>query len=96
MSKSGVKYGKVEDPNRFFVCQTFDEKTMSGRSYIVRYEMFHLRDMLQANSKAEKAVNNGHAVGAIAYSIIVDEEAGEYGELEDVTEFGSTPSADDF
>ncbi|NRA88816.1 MAG: hypothetical protein HRU28_15835 [Rhizobiales bacterium] len=96
MSKRGAQYGKVDGPKQFFVCQTFDEKTMSGVTYIVKLDIFHLRDMRQAIRKAEKEVENCRAVGAMAYSITVDEGAGEYSELEDVTKFGSTPSSDDF
>ena len=67
MSKRGAQYGKVDGPKQFFVCQTFDEKTMSGVTYIVKLDIFHLRDMRQAIRKAEKEVENFREVGAMEY-----------------------------
>lgn len=77
---------------QFYVCQVFTVKTVSGRSSIQLLEAFHLSDINSAIRKAERMSEAEHICGAIAYSIIVDEEAGEYGDMEDIHEFGAVPN----
>lgn len=77
---------------QFFVCQVFTVKTINGRSAIALLEAFHLSSIDEAVRKAERMNEAQHIVGSIAYSICVDEEAGEYSEMQDIHQFGSTPS----
>ncbi|NRA89208.1 MAG: hypothetical protein HRU28_17890 [Rhizobiales bacterium] len=86
----------VGGAKEFFVCQTFIVKTAKGgRSSLVELEAFHLSNLEAAIRKADRMVENSQAVGAIAYSIIVDEDAGEYGDMQGLETFGSTPMLDD-
>ena len=77
---------------QFFVCQVFIVKTINGRSSIALLEAFHLSNIDDAIRKAERMNEAQHIVGSIAFSIIVDEDAGEYSEMQDIHQFGSVPS----
>lgn len=77
---------------QFFVCQVFIVKTVNGRSSIGLLEAFHLSNINDAIRKAERMNEAQHIVGSIAFSIIVDEDAGEYSEMLDIHQFGSVPS----
>lgn len=79
---------------QFFVCQVFEVRTRGGMSSIQLLEAFHLRNMHDAVCKAERMNDAKHIVGTIAYSIFVDEEAGEYSEMQDIQRFGSVPDPD--
>lgn len=76
---------------QFFVCQVFTVKTINGHSTIALLEAFHLSNIAEAVRKAERMNEAQHIVGSIAYSIFVDEEAGEYSEMQDIHQFGSVP-----
>ena len=80
------------DDKQFFVCQVFTVRTINGRSSIALLEAFHLSNIGEAIRKAERMNEAQHIVGSIAYSIFVDEDAGEYGEMQDIHQFGSVPS----
>ncbi|PCI85936.1 MAG: hypothetical protein COB24_11345 [Hyphomicrobiales bacterium] len=77
---------------QFFVCQVFIVKTINGRSTIALLEAFHLSNIEEAIRKAERMNEAQHIVGSIAFSIFVDEEAGEYSEMQNINQFGSVPS----
>ncbi len=77
---------------QFHVCQTFIVKDFGSYTNLVELEQFHLSKLAEAVRKAERMVELGQVKGAIAYSIVVDEEAGEYGEMQDVEEFGCVPA----
>lgn len=81
--ESGIK--------QFFVCQVFIVRTTDGMPRIQLLEAFHLPDIGAAIRKAERMNQAQHICGSIAYSIYVDEEAGEYGEMQDMQRFGSIP-----
>lgn len=76
---------------QFYVCQTFSAKAKGNHTQLVQLEMFHLPNIGEATRKAERIVENGRAIGAIAYSIVVDEDAGEYGDMLELSEFGEVP-----
>lgn len=80
------------DAKTYFVCQVFIVRTVKGRSEIKLLEAFHLNDIGAAMRKAERMNEAQHICGAIAFSIFVNEEAGEYGEMKDIHVFGSVPS----
>lgn len=80
------------DAKTYYICQIFTVRTRGGKSSIELLEAFHLSDIGAAKRKAERMNDAEHVCGSIAYSIYVDEENGEYGEMEDVCQFGSTPS----
>lgn len=80
------------DAKTYYMCQVFNVRTINGRSDIVLLEAFHLNDIGAAIRKAERMNEAQHICGAIAYSIYVDEDAGDYGEMQNVQQFGSVPS----
>lgn len=86
----------VAGAKEFFVCQSFVEKKAGQHINLVVDESFHLNSLDTAARKAERMVENNSVIGAIAYSITVDEEAGEYGEMENVRAFGETPSVEEY
>lgn len=76
---------------QFFVCQVYIVKTVNGHSSIQLLEAFHLSNMNDAIRKADRMNDAEHICGAIAFSIEVDEEAGDYGDMQDVHQFGAVP-----
>lgn len=75
----------------YHVCQVYTVRTVGGKSSIQLLEAFHLNDIDAAVRKAERMNEAQHICGCIAFSIFVDEDAGDYGEMQDVQQFGSVP-----
>lgn len=76
---------------QFHVCQVFEVRSRGGMSSIQLLEAFHMPNIEAAIRKAERMNEAQHIVGSIAFSIIVDEDAGEYSEMQDIHRFGSIP-----